>query len=121
MPSRVNVSAAALPRAIAVAGGSITVRERTSSGTERRGEQRDHAAVGVPDEVRPTGDYLGDELGVGLEVDSVDRRIGREAGALDDLDRKSVPEPALGVPGRASTRDAAVHEHEALHRAIVSV
>ena len=41
-----------LPRATPNAGGSITVSERSELGPPRRREERDHAAVGVADEVR---------------------------------------------------------------------
>ena len=54
-------------------------------------EQRDHAAVGVTDEVGAVADRLGDESGVVVEVDVLDRRIRREPGRSRISSRKRSP------------------------------
>ena len=49
-------------------------------GPLRGGEQRDHAAVGVPDEVRALAERLGDQRRVDVEVDPARRRRLAETG-----------------------------------------
>jgi hypothetical protein len=87
----------------------------------RRCEQRDDASVGVPDEVVSGLEQSRDELRVRLEVDALDGRIRGKARPLEDHELELAGERSLGHPRRATADDAAVHEHEALHEAIVSM
>jgi hypothetical protein len=75
----------------------------------------------VPDEVISRLEQLGDEWRVRLEVDACDRRIRREAGAIDDEQLEAVRERALRRPRPTAPDDAPVDEDEALHEAILAV
>ena len=77
-----------------------------------RCQQRDHAAVGVADEVGAAPDPFCDEKGVLVEVDPLDRRIRGEARPLHDLQLELVAERSLAAPRRAPAHHAAVDEHD---------
>ena len=102
--------------ATCVAGGSITVSERSDPRSRRGCEQRDHAAVRVADEVVARLEQAGDELRVLGEVDAVDRRIRREARTFHHDQLEALGERGLCAPRSPSTDDTAVDEDETLHR-----
>ena len=60
-----------------------------------------------------------DELRIRLEVDAIDRWIGREAGTLDDDELEALGERALRGPRPSRADDASVDEDEPLHRLIL--
>ena len=62
-------------------------------------------------------EQVGDELGVRREVDPIDGRPGREAGPLDREQVEALRQRLLRRPRRGRADDAAVNEHEPLHRA----
>ena len=101
------------PRATASAGGSMTVSDARSIPGRR--EQRDDAAVGVPDEVVARPELRPEPLCVLGEVDAVGRRAGREARPVHDDELPSLGERALARPGRVAVRDAPVDEDDARH------
>ena len=72
-------------------------------GPRRRGEQRDDAAVRVPDEVVAGLEQVGDEPRVRLEVDAIDRRIRREAGTVERR-RARTARRAAAAPPRSRAR-----------------
>jgi hypothetical protein len=67
----------------------------------------------VADEVRAVLQELGDERRLLLEVDVVDRRIGRRPGPVGDDEREALRERPLRPPRGPATPDAAVHEDHA--------
>jgi len=91
-----------------VAGGSITVRDRTSSGR----------FAAASSEITPPYEWT---LRVRLEVDPVDRWIRRESWTVENDELEALCKRQLRTPGHAASDDAAVHEHEALHRRILDL
>ena len=85
------------------------------------GEQGDHGAVGVTDEVVAGLEQSGDELRIHLEVDPLDGRIRREPGPADNDELEPLFEGELRAPGRLASDDTAMHEYEALHRTILDL
>ena len=79
----------------------------------RREEQRDHAAVGVPDDVRPRLEELLEPHRFVLEIDAVDLRPGREAAPVREDELEAVGERFLRRPGQLRVDDGTVHEQEA--------
>ena len=65
-------------------------------------------------------EQFGDERTVGLEVDSVDRRVRRKTWAFDEDELEPIGECALRGPRPSAADDAPVDEHDPLHRAIVA-
>ena len=112
IPPRTNASTAGFPSRDA-RRRRLDHRQRADGGRHQRGgEQRDHAAVGVTDEVGAVADRVGHEDGVLLEVDVVDGWTRRESGPLEDLELEAVAERPLTAPRRAAAHDAAVHEDD---------
>jgi hypothetical protein len=74
----------------------------------------------VADEVVAPLEQLGDEPGVRLEVDPLHRRLPRKARPLHDDELETVRERLLPSPRRGASDDAAVHEDETLHGAILA-
>lgn len=60
-----------------------------------------------------------DEIGVLLEIDTIYGRIRRKAGAIEDQELESPAQRKLPAPGRTSSDDAPVDEHQPLHRTIL--
>lgn len=58
----IMVSTTGVPSARRSAPGSDTVSERTASGRAARGEQRDHGAIGVADQMGTVAWQLGDTV-----------------------------------------------------------
>jgi hypothetical protein len=73
----------------------------------------------MADEMVARLEQIGDQSAVRIEVDPVDRRIGREPGPVEDEEFEAIRERALSRPRSAATDDAAVDEDEALHGAIL--
>ena len=89
-----------------------------SSRPQPRREQRDHAAVGVPDEVGGRIEEGGDESCVVVEVDRLRLGVRREARAVEDDQLEPLRQRREdGAPRGAPVRHAAVHEHDARSRA----
>ncbi len=63
-----------------------------------------------------------DPVRVVIEVDTVDRWIGRETGAFQHQQVEHLSQPApLRRPRGTTAGDAAVHKHETLHAVILTV
>ena len=79
----------------------------------RRCQERDHAPVGVADQVVAGLQPRRDPGGMALEVDRVVLLVAEPRPLEDDeLGRRGVDRAPLLAPGRAAADDAAVHEHE---------
>ena len=115
-PPAANAATSGSSSATCVAGGSITVSERSELRSRRGCEQRDHAAVRVPDEVVAGLEQAGDELGVRVEVDPIDGRIGREPRPVEHEQLEALGQRAPARSTSPAADDAAVNEHEPLHR-----
>src|SRR5262249_23110044 len=77
------------------------------------GEERDHAAVGVADQVCPRLDQLLEPGSLVLVVDALDARAGRKAPPGRGHELEAVGEGALRAPGGVAVDDAAVDEEDA--------
>src|SRR5207237_847574 len=75
------------------------------------------------DEVCPRLDPVVEPDRLVLEVDAVERRVGREAPPVRDDELELVGQRPLAAPGRRGADDAAVHEQDAgpLHIAILTI
>src|SRR4051794_26456959 len=88
--------------------GQRTKDLRSASG----GGERDHPAVGVPDEVRAGLQELLEPDGFVLEIDAVDIGPRWEAAAIRRDELEPLGERPLRRPGRIAVDDASVHEQE---------
>jgi hypothetical protein len=94
--------------------GRLDHRERAQElGMPRGCEERDHAAVRMPDEMRPRLDVSLEPHRLLLEVDPLDVRAGREAAPVRDHELEALRERALPCPGHVAVDDAAVDEEHA--------
>ena len=76
--------------------GRLDHRERRHDlRASRRRQKRDHAAVRMADEVVAGLERVGHELGVGLEVHALDRRVGRKPGPVEDDELEPLLQRAL--------------------------
>ena len=82
-------------------------------GVERRGEERDHAAVRVPDEVRARLDVPSEPVRLVLEVDARHLGAGREAAPVRHDELEPLGERPLRRPCDVAVHDAPVHEEDA--------
>ena len=85
------------------------------------GEERDHAPIRMPDQVISRAEQACDEMRVLLEIDAIDRRIGRKAGSVDDQELELLAQRKLPTPGRTPSKDTPMDEHEPLHARILSL
>ena len=87
----------------------------------RRGEERDHAAVRVPDEVRARLEELVEPGRLVLEVDRLDVRAGREAAPVrdDELEALASGRCAAQVASPLTTLPCTSRTRGARHEAIV--
>lgn len=79
--------------------------------SQRRRVQRDHRAVGVPDEMRAVAEQLGDHRRLGLEVAADKRRAAGEARPVGQHERPLLAQRQLVAPRQLGAHHAAVHEH----------
>ncbi len=90
-------------------GRRLGDRQRRELGVGRS-EERDDAAVGVPDEVIARLQQLEQLAGLNLEVDALERRVRRIAGARGHDERVALGERTLRRP--SSCRPEPWTEHE---------
>jgi hypothetical protein len=74
----------------------------------------------VSDEVIPAAEEAGHEVCIALEVDTLDGRVRRKAGAVEDDELELLGERSLRRPGRPPGDHASVHQHESLHEPMLS-
>ena len=78
----------------------------------RRGQQGDHRAVGVPDEMRPVAEQLREHRRLELEVVALERRALAEARAAGNDQAPALGELALLPPGERRPDDVAMDEED---------
>ena len=76
------------------------------------GEQCDHRAVGMPDQVGAVAEQLGEHRRLHLEVVSLQRRALTEAGAAGNDQAPALGELTLLPPGEGRADDVAVDEED---------
>ena len=84
-----------------------------SVGVARSCEERDHAAIRMPDEMRSRLDALLEPHSLVLEVDALDVRAGREAAPVRRHEIEALLEGPLRGPRDIAVDDTAVHEEDA--------
>ena len=114
-PPAANASTAGLPSATRVAGGSMTVSERTAAGPLRRGEHRDDASVRVSDEVISGLEQLRHERASDSKSTRSTGGFGGKPGRSTDDELEPLGERLLNGPRRSRAHHAAVNEDEPLH------
>src|SRR5206468_12747803 len=83
-------------------------------GMTRRDEQRDDRAVGVPHEVGPLADQLGDVMGIDIKVSSAGGSARAVAAAVGEYQRAGVGEGTWRATGERSPGQAAVDADDAV-------
>jgi hypothetical protein len=83
-----------------------------SLGSQRGREQRDHASVGVPDEMCSAAEQLGEERCLHLEVATLERGAPGEPRPVRDDQPPAVGELELPAPGQVGADHAAVDEED---------